>query len=147
MNLFMTFSNYTLTGTEYLSEIYRRRFPDDSVTCWTTCVHAFVPRPLFLRQCCQFPTPGTASHHRQPSLPSMASIFTTTFPPWYQREFRHDDNLPPIYRRGLRAPPNNRRDRRDNDNEDIWGFHAPHAYACVFFLFLGVSMGLFFRFQ
>ena len=26
MNLFMTFSNYTLTGTEYLSEIYRRRF-------------------------------------------------------------------------------------------------------------------------
>src|SRR6266436_4961823 len=49
----MTFSNCTLTGTEYLSDIqYRRHFPDDSFACWTFQDHC----SCGLRQHCDFPT-------------------------------------------------------------------------------------------
>ncbi len=38
----LTFSNCTLTGTEYLSDIqYRRCFPDDSFACWAFPGDAF----------------------------------------------------------------------------------------------------------
>src|SRR5258708_30660793 len=93
---------------------------------WTTCIHVFVPRPLFLQQCCEFPTPSTSSHHCQPSPPSMASNSTTTIPPWFQQKSRHEENLPP--------PGNDFRNHYDCDNdiEDIWGFHVPHAYVWAF---------------
>src|SRR5258707_15340553 len=93
----MTFSNCTLTGTEYLSDIqYRRCFPDDSFACWAFQDHC----SCGLRQHCDFPTPALSAATlpliiaNSSNMPSVNS--ETTIPPRHGQRFKPDNELLPL---------------------------------------------------